>query len=281
MPHAYPRVKKMASNSRRSSGAGSSRRSTNGMRERASIQYRDGEMTNAHRHFLQSLMSKRIMTKREAKKTASDSHRLYNEESSGEGPLFTEFVQTINAKLESLGFKIGMSKVEHDGSEWVGFANTSSTGGGDVIQKASGLGLAELEFFRTCLQQMVTEENNGVASSSALLAKLNTLQRKMTGKAAQDLLVSLTKDHWFFEISRGHYCMGPRCFIELLPFLPEIVGESIEECRLCSNRVVMGDRCLGCDTKLHTYCIVQLSRRGQVKCPQCHEEWEGEIPTLE
>ena len=50
---------------------------------------------------------------------------------------------------------------------------------------------------------MVTDDNNGVASSSTLLAKLNTLQRKMTGKAAQDLLISLTKDHWFVEVRRN------------------------------------------------------------------------------
>ena len=47
--------------------------------------------------------------------------------------------------------------MEHNGSEWVGFANTSSTGGGDVVQKASGLGLVELEFFRTCVRKIVIE----------------------------------------------------------------------------------------------------------------------------
>lgn len=33
--------------------------------------------------------------------------------------------------------------------------------------------------------------------------------------------------------------MGPRCVLELLPFLPEIVGQAVDECCLCSNYVVM------------------------------------------
>ena len=59
-----------------SSSGSTGRRRT---RRRDEEEGRRGEKTDAHRHFLQSLMSKRVMRKGEAKKTAKDLHRLYSQ----------------------------------------------------------------------------------------------------------------------------------------------------------------------------------------------------------
>ena len=69
---------------------------------------------------------------------------------SDEPPAFHDFIQVINADLKDLGFEVKMAKLEHDGSEWVGLANTISD---DAMKKAPGLGLAELEFFSGCVRE--------------------------------------------------------------------------------------------------------------------------------
>ena len=69
---------------------------------------------------------------------------------SDEPPAFHDFIQVINADLKNLGFEVKMAKLEHDGSEWVGLANTISD---DAMKKAPGLGLAELEFFSGCVRE--------------------------------------------------------------------------------------------------------------------------------
>ena len=69
---------------------------------------------------------------------------------SDEPPAFHDFIQVINVDLKNLGFEVKMAKLEHDGSEWVGLANTISD---DAMKKAPGLGLAELEFFSDCVRE--------------------------------------------------------------------------------------------------------------------------------
>ena len=77
---------------------------------------------------------------------------------SDEPPAFHDFIQVINADLKDLGFEVKMAKLEHDGSEWVGLANTISD---DAMKKAPGLGLAELEFFSGCVRERGKRERGG------------------------------------------------------------------------------------------------------------------------
>ena len=73
----------------------------------------------------------------------------------------------------------------------------------------------------------MVREDSGIASSSTLLAQLNTLQRKMTGKAAQDLLITLTKDHWFVEVRRDMALHAQNGFFLYGEHLPSSFGLGI------------------------------------------------------
>lgn len=58
----------------------------------------------------------------------------------------------INGRLEPLGLKIQSSKMEHDGSEWIGLVNTIKD---DVVRKTTQLSLAQLEFFKNVVGSFI------------------------------------------------------------------------------------------------------------------------------
>ena len=101
------------------------------------------------------------------------------------------------------------------------------------------------------LELMVSDDQE--ISSSVLLRSVDSLQRKMTKKATQDFLDDLTRGKWLHKVERtGCYTIGPRCVLELLPFLTEITGQTVDECKLCSVNVVHVSTC----SLVGVYCIM-------------------------
>lgn len=224
-------------------------------------------------HIIQCFMSHRILTKKQAEKICRQIHQLLDVEPV---PLY-QCIESVNKQIEPVGMKISIARKEQDGSEWIGLVNTTK----DTIAKsASTLTLAQQGYFKTVLE-LIVGEDTGV-SSNVLLRAVDSMERKLSKRAAQEFLRDLVKEEWLHEI-RGIYSIGPRTVLELLPFLQEITGIVVDECHLCSNRVVMGQRCgnENCNIKLHLYCVARLAKsRSIVKCPSCHSEWIHEIPDI-
>eukprot|EP00731_Ephydatia_muelleri_P031845 Em0023g352a len=211
---------------------------------------------------------------------AKELHRQAAEASPSDGIQdFSAFVSSLNKRLKPLGMELANVRMESSGEKWVGVANRAQDAASKI---ATSYTLAELEFFRKAMEYLVLE-GEGSVDSMTLLHMAATLERKLSQKAAQEFLETLVLDNWLHE-AEGVYTPGPRFLLELRPFLKEMFGEGdITDCASCKDPVVRGQLCgkFGCSIKLHPYCAARLaSGRDMLKCPQCAQPWEHELPDI-
>lgn len=232
--------------------------------------------TDTHRLFLQGMLSRGAITEEAAK----DLYQQAAEASSSDGIQdFSAVVSSLNKSLKPLGMELANVRMESSGEKWVGVTNRAQDAASKI---ATTYTLAELEFFRKATEYLVLE-GEGSVDSMTLLHMAATLERKLSQKAAQEFLETLVLDKWLHE-SEGVYSPGPRFLLELRPFLKEMFGEGdITDCASCKDPVVRGQLCgkFGCSVKLHPYCAARLaSGRDVLKCPQCAQPWEHELPEI-
>lgn len=232
----------------------------------------------SHQLFLQAMMHRGAVSAREARelyrKAASCSNERYDDSH------FPGFLSAINRHLKPLGMELAQSRMEASAARWYGLVNRVQDPAAKI---ATSYSQPELEFFNKVLEQLVQSED-GIAASTALLHSTSQMERKITYKDAQAFLKTLKEEQWLEEVSQGVYGPGPRFILELRPFLRELFGDDIIDCRICKEPALRGQYCGNdqCTTKLHLYCLAKLaSGRGTIRCPGCHGTWSHDIPEIE
>eukprot|EP00794_Sanderia_malayensis_P004662 gene4662-5271_t len=231
---------------------------------------------DAHRYCLQSFMSKRLMTERNAREVFAYACKNYNVELRQDD--FVAFIAEINKKLKPLSMEIRHGKSEDDGMSYFSLVNCHED---EHSKVATDLSANEIAFFKKVLDLIVTSDD-GYATSMTLVNVGMELDPKITASSSEALLTKLVEEQWLTEIN-GDLSLGPRSIIELSMYLKNIYQEEILDCKMCMHIVIKGQTCENCGTRIHLYCANKLFKgrpNEQRKCPGCKVQWLHEIPNI-
>ncbi|CAB4423032.1 unnamed protein product [Rhizophagus irregularis] len=196
------------------------------------------EYTDAHRLFLQASLSERFFTEA----TAIEIYRkAYEATAVQDQETFTEFMTTLNAKLNSIDLEFRKSHNEEDGSAVWALVNTN---GDEIAKMATEYTPIEISFFRRLIELIVTadDESFSVSSITALkeVVKLKTSISKSNGEI---LLQRFVDDKWLSRSRGGRYSLSLRSILELQYYLKKEFEDYLSECILCYDIVTKGQRC--------------------------------------
>lgn len=128
------------------------------------------------------------------------------------------------------------------------------------------------EYLYELVHAIITSEHGFIGSIDALNLSSELEGGKVTRTMADEYLrLFLEKKLLLFR--EGMYFLSALSIAELGPFISE--NFDIDNCHLCKQMVICGEKCLNCDTLLHKHCFSQFreSFKKTVKCPNCKNEW--------
>ncbi|XP_078611298.1 non-structural maintenance of chromosomes element 1 homolog isoform X1 [Branchiostoma floridae x Branchiostoma japonicum] len=231
-------------------------------------------MTDAHRMFLQSIMTHGALKAREVKalykKCCETFRRPLEHDNLG------KFVNEINHHVGPFSMMIQKGVSEEDGVQYYALVNMMES---DITRLASDYTETELEFFKKVLD-LIVDSDTGVASSTDVLNLTDQLyeeqNRKMRKKEAEDVIRRMVRDRWLNE-HQGEISLSVRGILELKPYLTDHYKEDIRHCCLCEQIALKGQLCQSdsCEAKMHYFCANRYFRdKDQPRCPRCKAEWD-------
>lgn len=231
------------------------------------------EYTDAHRLFLQASLSERFFTEA----TAIEIYRkAYEATAVQDQETFTEFMTTLNTKLNSIDLEFRKSHNEEDGSAVWALVNTN---GDEIAKMATEYTPIEISFFRRLIELIVTadDESFSVSSITALkeVVKLKTSISKSNGEI---LLQRFVDDKWLSRSRGGRYSLSLRSILELQYYLKKEFEDYLSECILCYDIVTKGQRCemAQCKARFHHHCARRyFDSKNIKKCPNCEIAWDS------
>ncbi|WVQ78933.1 hypothetical protein IAT38_001025 [Cryptococcus sp. DSM 104549] len=219
--------------------------------------------TNLHRVFIQSMLSRRIVTVSialELYKRAIAACREYDEDfapryNSDKAGL-ASFVNDVSGILHSVSMEVVYAHDQKDGRQFLVLRNQVET---DVAKIATDYSPAEVEYYRLVVEAIVMQyPKNSIAHGQALnLVSEVTGQTKMAKSVAEAVLTSLVSRGWLDKSPmRDRYSLGLRAISELETYLKSEFPEIIRNCARCKRAVWKGLICPDdeCDAHYHVYC---------------------------
>ncbi|XP_010019843.1 PREDICTED: LOW QUALITY PROTEIN: non-structural maintenance of chromosomes element 1 homolog [Nestor notabilis] len=231
------------------------------------------QMTDAHRQFLQVLMSHGIMEGSEARKLhrhCCEVHKVYYAHDK-----LADFISTINRHLQHLFMQIRKGMSEDDGRAHYALVNLAET---EITKMASDYTENELELFRKTMDLIILSEN-GFASSTDILNLADQLKtKKMKKKEAEQVLKVFVEDKWLSE-RNGEFTLHTRCIIEMEQFILSNYQDVARKCNICHSLAIQSQVCESCGIGMHLPCIRKYFRaQTEPRCPQCNDFWTCDIP---
>ncbi|XP_053847773.1 LOW QUALITY PROTEIN: non-structural maintenance of chromosomes element 1 homolog [Vidua macroura] len=231
------------------------------------------QMTDAHRRFLQVLMSNGITEGSEARKLhqhCCETDKVYYAQDK-----LDDFISTINSHLQPLFMQIRKGISEDDGTAHYAVVNLAET---EVTKMASDYTEIELELFRKTMDLIILSEN-GFASSTDILNLADQLKtKKMKKKEAEQVLKVFVEDKWLSE-KNGEYTLHTRCIIEMEQYILSNYQDVARKCNICHSLAIQSQVCESCGIGMHLPCVRKYFR-GQTerRCPKCNEFWSCDTP---
>ncbi|NXM74332.1 NSE1 protein, partial [Serilophus lunatus] len=231
------------------------------------------QMTDAHRRFLQVLMSKGITEVSEARKLHH--HCCETEKVPYAQGELDDFISTINRHLQPLFMQVRKGVSEEDGGAHYALVNLAET---EVTKMTSDYTEIELEFFRKTMDLIILSEN-GFASSTDILNLADKLKtKKMKKKEAAQVLKVFVEDKWLSE-KNGEYTLHTRCIIEMEQYILSNYQDVAMKCNICHSLAVQSQVCESCGIGMHLPCVRKYFKaQAEPRCPQCNELWSCNIP---
>ncbi|KAM6407706.1 non-structural maintenance of chromosomes element 1 homolog [Rhynochetos jubatus] len=231
------------------------------------------QMTDAHRRFLQVLMSHGIMEGSEARKLhrrCCEIHKAYYAHDK-----LDDFVSAINGHLQPLFMQVRKGMSECDGRVHYALVNLAET---EITKMASDYMENELELFRKTMDLIILSES-GFASSTDILNLADQLKtKKMKKKEAEQVLKVFVEDKWLSERS-GEYTLHTRCIIEMEQYILSNYQDAARKCNICHSLAVQSQVCESCGIGMHLPCVRKYFRaQTERRCPQCNDLWSADIP---
>ncbi|XP_035755840.1 non-structural maintenance of chromosomes element 1 homolog isoform X1 [Egretta garzetta] len=267
------------------------------------------QMTDAHRRFLQVLMSHGIMEGSEARKLhrrCCEIHKVFEavvtpprRKKDKEIPVHAvriqdcgcllnedrivyyahdkldDFISTINSHLQPLFMQIRKGMSEGDGRAHYALVNLAET---EITKMASDYTENELELFRKTMDLIILSEN-GFASSTDILNLADQLKtKKMKKKEAEQVLKVFVEDKWLSE-RNGEYTLHTRCIIEMEQYILSNYQDVARKCNICHSLAIQSQVCESCGIGMHLPCVRKYFRaQTEPRCPQCNDFWSCDIP---
>ncbi|KAM6299371.1 non-structural maintenance of chromosomes element 1 homolog [Aegotheles albertisi] len=233
------------------------------------------QMTDAHRRFLQVLMSHGIMEGSEVRKLhrrCCEIHKVYYAHDK-----LDDFISTVNSHLQPLFMQIRKGMSEDDGRAHYALVNLAET---EITKMASDYTENELELFKKTMDLIILSEN-GFASSTDILNLADTLKtKKMKKKEAEQVLKVFVDDKWLSERS-GEYTLHTRCIIEMEQYILSNYHDVARKCNICHSLAIQSQVCESCGTGMHLPCVRKYFRaQTEPRCPQCNDFWSCDIPGM-
>lgn len=230
-----------------------------------------GTYNDLHRTFLQTMMSRVIVSKKSACELLAQistlcGYRVANAVSADE---LMEIVDEINAKVSDFGQQLLSIKAESNSQDFLVFINLIDDS--SVMEKIDHIySVKEREVFRLLLENIVRSENYG---SLSLMEALNCIPNMRAGDV-QDIIEKLVADQWFVETNAGRLVPAPRCIAEFDLYFKKNFQDYVQKCT-CDTVVFYGVKCPLCSAINHRHCFLSFNKRrkeGQPnKCPSCQE----------
>ncbi|CAG8599545.1 4239_t:CDS:2 [Funneliformis mosseae] len=229
----------------------------------------NGEYTDTHRLFLQASIAERFFTEETAIRLYQQACQATDDHNS---ETFTEFIATINAKLNIVDLELRKSHNEDDGKP-------VNTNGDDIAQIATEYSPVEITFFRRLIELIVTADDEEFSVSSIIaLKEVSKLKVPLTKSNGETLLQRFTDDKWLIRSREGKYSLSQRSILELQQYLKEEFEDHLLECTLCYDIVTKGQRCrvAQCKTRFHNHCVLRyFDSRNDYVCPACKIAWDS------
>ncbi|GES75289.1 hypothetical protein RCL_jg8844.t1 [Rhizophagus clarus] len=198
----------------------------------------DNEYTDAHRLFLQASLSERFFTEAKAIEIY---RKAYEATAIQDQETFTEFMTTLNTKLNSIELEFRKSHNEEDGTAVWALVNTN---GDEIAQMATDYSPIEISFFRRLIELIITADDESFSVSSiTALKEVVKLKTSITKSNGEILLQRFIDDKWLSISSGGRYSLSLRSILELQHYLKKEFEDYISECILCYDIVTKGQRC--------------------------------------
>lgn len=217
------------------------------------------------------------MDERETKtlyKHCCDVHKVQ-----GDPERLNDFIDTINARLQSMFMQIRRGMSEDNGHQYYALVTTAET---EITRMSSDYADNELELFRKTMDLIVSSEN-GKVSSTDVLNIADTLTKKLKKSEAEQVLNRLVHDKWINE-KRGEFSLSTRCIIEMEPYIRTMYADQVKVCHICHNIALQSQICDNptCGIKIHFPCVARYFRGQRVdpRCPACDQFWPHEIPEV-
>ncbi|XP_065541075.1 non-structural maintenance of chromosomes element 1 homolog isoform X2 [Lathamus discolor] len=205
------------------------------------------QMTDAHRRFLQVLMSHGIMEGSEARKLhkrCCEVHNVYYAHDK-----LADFISTINRHLQPFFMQIRKGLSEDDGRA------------------------------HYALMDLIILSENGFAPSTDILNLADQLKtKKMKKKEVEQVLKVFVEDKWLSE-RNGEFTLHTRCIIEMEQYILSNYQDVARKCNICHSLAIQSQVCESCGIGMHLPCIRKYFRaQTEPRCPQCNDFWTCDIP---
>ncbi|CAI2175630.1 539_t:CDS:2 [Funneliformis geosporum] len=231
------------------------------------------EYTDTHRLFLQASIAERFFTEETAIRLYQQACEATNEQNT---ETITEFIATINTKLNTVDLELRKSHNEDDGTAVWALVNTN---GDEIAQIATEYTAVEITFFRRLIELIVTAEDEEFSVSSIIaLKEVSKLKVPLSKSNGETLLQRFTDDKWLIRSREGKYSLSQRSILELQQYLKEEFEDHLLECTLCYDIVTKGQRCrvAQCKTRFHYHCVRRyFDSRNDKVCPACKIAWDS------
>ncbi|KFP72730.1 Non-structural maintenance of chromosomes element 1, partial [Apaloderma vittatum] len=230
------------------------------------------QMTDAHRRFLQVLMSHGIMEGSETRKLhrhCCEIHKVHYAHDK-----LDNFISTVNSHLQPLFMQIRKGISEGDGRAHYALVNLAET---EITKMASDYTENELELFRKTMDLIISSEN-GFASSTDILNLADQLKtKKMKKKEAEQVLKVFVEDKWLSE-RNGEYTLHTRCIIEMEQYILSNYQDMARKCNICHSLAIQSQVCESCGIGMHLLCVRKYFKvQTEPRCPQCNDFWSYDI----
>lgn len=231
------------------------------------------DLNDAHRMFLQGMISRRVCNQHEMQDLCELSCQNCGETAPSDNEGFERFISKINSHIRPLHMELSKGISEDDEKLHYALINLCET---PVSRMSIDYTPTDLEFFKKIVEKIVTDSDNGALSSTSILNLTNQLERRITKNNAQDLLERFIEDQWLLQKS-GAVSLSIRSILELGHYIQAMYAEDITVCALCKKLVLKGQYCADsdCTVKIHKHCSKRYFKDTKdKKCPKCKTTWK-------
>ncbi|KIR41235.1 hypothetical protein I307_04307 [Cryptococcus deuterogattii 99/473] len=248
------------------------------------------EPTLLHRVFIQSLLSRRVVSETialELYKRAVAAVRAYDRQFNPPYAISSHgvasFVTDVSTLLHSVSLEVIRTIDQRSDRAFFVLRNLDAS---EVASLATDLNSMEIEYLRNLIESIVVSyPANSLAIGQArdVINDSPLTQHKMTKSHAESLLDALVSRGWLYKSKRIRFSLGVRALAELEIYLKNEFDQYVKSCAQCKRVVTEGIACSneGCDCHIHNSCYARnIQRLANPVCPICLSSFRDLAPRL-